>query len=241
MDNYIEEAKKDQDRDGDTDFADVMIARMIASGMSPEDAVKAVQNKEYNKRNMKNEENMSILEANKRSAKKLIEAKKDCMEESFDLNEASMPSSVIKHKQKLANMSDEELANTIGHKSEEELQKLAWRHGYGGPGTRGHEHYIRRVMNGLESEVEATMNMEQTKDPYAESDTAGLDKPVYGGGNESNKRMKRDKTSPVNRLGKSHRQDYRGPDMNFATNPNLPYLGDNIGKLIRKLNSERDI
>jgi hypothetical protein len=88
------------------------------------------------------------------------------------------------------------------------------------------------------------ITMEQTKDPYAESDTAGLEKPIYGGGNESNKRMKRDKTSPVNRLGKSHKQGYKGPDMNFNTNPNLPMNPENegpMGRLIRKLGSERDI
>lgn len=39
----IEEAdsdKKDKDGDGDEDFADVMMARMMASGMSKDDAVK---------------------------------------------------------------------------------------------------------------------------------------------------------------------------------------------------------
>ena len=47
----IYEAKKqvDQDEDGDNDFADNMIARMVASGMSREEAIKKVKNKEYNK------------------------------------------------------------------------------------------------------------------------------------------------------------------------------------------------
>ena len=40
--------KKDQDEDGDNDFADVRIARMIASGMSKAEAIAAVKNKEYN-------------------------------------------------------------------------------------------------------------------------------------------------------------------------------------------------
>jgi uncharacterized protein YoaH (UPF0181 family) len=45
----IYEAKKvDQDQDGDNDFADVRIARMIASGMSRAEAIAAVKNKEYN-------------------------------------------------------------------------------------------------------------------------------------------------------------------------------------------------
>jgi hypothetical protein len=47
--NEIYEAKKkDQDQDGDNDFADVRIARMIASGMSKAEAIAAVRNKSYN-------------------------------------------------------------------------------------------------------------------------------------------------------------------------------------------------
>jgi len=45
----VYEAKKvDQDEDGDNDFADVRIARMIASGVSKEEAIRKVKNKEYN-------------------------------------------------------------------------------------------------------------------------------------------------------------------------------------------------
>jgi hypothetical protein len=45
----IYEAKKvDQDQDGDNDFADVRIARLIASGMSKEEAIAKVKNKPYN-------------------------------------------------------------------------------------------------------------------------------------------------------------------------------------------------
>jgi hypothetical protein len=45
----VYEAKKvDQDGDGDNDFADVRIARLIASGMSKEEAIAKVKNKPYN-------------------------------------------------------------------------------------------------------------------------------------------------------------------------------------------------
>jgi len=40
--------EQDQDRDGDNDFADIMIARMMKSGMSREDAIKKVRDKQYN-------------------------------------------------------------------------------------------------------------------------------------------------------------------------------------------------
>jgi hypothetical protein len=48
----IYEAKKkvDQDKDGDNDFADVEIARMVAGGMPLKDAIAAVRNKSYNKK-----------------------------------------------------------------------------------------------------------------------------------------------------------------------------------------------
>lgn len=49
--NIFAEAKKkgkDQDADGDKDFADVMIARMMASGMSKDKAIAKVKSKTYN-------------------------------------------------------------------------------------------------------------------------------------------------------------------------------------------------
>jgi len=42
--------KQDQDDDGDKDFADVQIARMTASGMDKEDAIKKTSRKKYNKK-----------------------------------------------------------------------------------------------------------------------------------------------------------------------------------------------
>jgi hypothetical protein len=48
----VYEAKKvDQDEDGDNDFADVRIARLIASGVSKEEAIRRVKDKSYNKKN----------------------------------------------------------------------------------------------------------------------------------------------------------------------------------------------
>ncbi len=45
----VYEAKKvDQDEDGDNDFADVRIARLIASGVSKEEAIRRVKDKAYN-------------------------------------------------------------------------------------------------------------------------------------------------------------------------------------------------
>jgi len=44
------DTSRDKDGDGDNDFADNMIARMVASGMSREEAIKKVKNKSYNKK-----------------------------------------------------------------------------------------------------------------------------------------------------------------------------------------------
>lgn len=57
-----------------------------------------------------------------------------------------MPSSVIKHKQKLAEMTDRELAEKFKNKTEEDLISMAWRHGYG----KGSREYVNRVKKGKE-------------------------------------------------------------------------------------------
>jgi hypothetical protein len=55
--------EQDQDRDGDKDFADVMIARMMKSGMSREDAIKKVRDKQYNEQS--GEGSISVTDPNK--------------------------------------------------------------------------------------------------------------------------------------------------------------------------------
>jgi len=55
--------EQDQDRDGDKDFADIMIARMMKSGMSREDAIKKVKEKPYNEQS--GEGSISVTDADK--------------------------------------------------------------------------------------------------------------------------------------------------------------------------------
>ena len=45
---FKEIQEQDQDGDKDQDFADVQVARMVASGMSKEDAIAKVKGKKYN-------------------------------------------------------------------------------------------------------------------------------------------------------------------------------------------------
>ena len=58
-----------------------------------------------------------------------------------------MPASIIKHKEKLAHMSDEELANRFKDKDETTLRQMAWRHGYG----KMSSHYLDKVKNHMTS------------------------------------------------------------------------------------------
>ena len=61
LSKILEKKGKDQDGDSDKDFADVMIARMMAAGKSKEDAIKATKNKSYNKESL-SELNIEMLE-----------------------------------------------------------------------------------------------------------------------------------------------------------------------------------
>ena len=52
-----------------------------------------------------------------------------------------MPASVIKHKERLAHMTDQELADRHGDTDEQRLRQMAWRHGYG----KMSSHYVDRI------------------------------------------------------------------------------------------------
>ena len=56
-----------------------------------------------------------------------------------------MPASIIKHKEKLAYMSDKELAQHFKDKDDETLKQMAWRHGYG----KMSPHYVNRRNRGM--------------------------------------------------------------------------------------------
>ena len=73
------------------------------------------------------------------------------MKKEAEINER-MPASVIQHKQKLAYMSDEELANRFKDYDETRLRKMAWSHGYGKMGS----HYIDRIRNHMTSKRTGT-------------------------------------------------------------------------------------
>ena len=64
-----------------------------------------------------------------------------------------MPASVIKHKEKLAYMSDKELAKHFQDKDDDTLRQMAWRHGYG----KMSDYYVTRKNKGMsEDGVQAT-------------------------------------------------------------------------------------
>jgi hypothetical protein len=73
------------------------------------------------------------------------------------VTEGGMPSSVIKSKQNRANMTDKEFADVHQDKSDADLRSMAWRHGYGKPGTPGHDHYVNRRAKGLKEDLAMPM------------------------------------------------------------------------------------
>ena len=82
-----------------------------------------------------------------KSAVSVMMRKKDKKLSSGELEEGRMPASVIKHKQKLASMSDKDFAEKHGHKSEKQLRDMGARHGYGfDKATKtGSDHYVKRA------------------------------------------------------------------------------------------------
>jgi hypothetical protein len=71
-----------------------------------------------------------------------------------DLDEGNMPQSVIKSKQKYADMSDQEFHAAHKNKSADDLKNMAWRHGYG----KGSNHYVNRHKKGGDQLNELSTN-----------------------------------------------------------------------------------
>lgn len=88
-----------------------------------------------------------------------VKAAKVHVKEEEELEEAGMPASVIKHKEKLSGMSDKDLAHHLGDKSEKDLRDMAARHGYGwNKQTKtGSDHYVKRVAAGKKALEEGKM------------------------------------------------------------------------------------
>ena len=84
--------------------------------------------------------------------------------------EGGMPSSVIKHKERLAHMTDQELADRHGDTGEETLRQMAWRHGYG----KMSSHYVDRIRRAKEK-------VESLQEDYAKMTKALITKLVNQG------------------------------------------------------------
>ena len=76
---------KDQDDDGDKDFADVQIARMVKSGMSKAEAIKKVKDKEYNEGKYANDAQRKAVHAAKDKKKKNESIVKEGAEDKAEL------------------------------------------------------------------------------------------------------------------------------------------------------------
>ena len=86
-----------------------------------------------------------------------VHASKSYKKKKMIKKEGGMPTSVIKNKQKYADMSDKELAGHFKDKDEKTLKQMAWRHGYG----KMSSHYVDRIKKEayketLQTKLEAT-------------------------------------------------------------------------------------
>ena len=89
--------------------------------------------------------------------KRVNEVEKEIAKENRkNTDEGGMPSSVIKSKQKYANMTDKELADRFKGADEKTLRQMAWRHGYGNMSS----HYLDRVKNVMTGKKTATTEAE---------------------------------------------------------------------------------
>ena len=96
--------------------------------------------------------------------KRVNEVEKEMAKENRkNTDEGGMPASVIKSKQRYANMSDEELADRFKGADEKTLRQMAWRHGYGNMSS----HYLDRVKNVMTGKKTATTEAEISEDPQA--------------------------------------------------------------------------
>ena len=104
-------------------------------------------------------------------------ARVNANEEVEYVTEGGMPASVIKSKQNRANMTDKEFADVHKDKSDADLRSMAWRHGYGKPGTPGHEHYVNRRAKGLKEDLAMPM-LEGGKKKKTQKESAPGDTPM---------------------------------------------------------------
>ena len=106
--------------------------------------------------------------------KRVNEVEKEIAKENRkNTDEGGMPSSVIKTKQKLANMTDKELADRFKGADEKTLRQMAWRHGYGNMSS----HYLDRVKNVMTSK--RTGKTEASIKPYVSMYKGDDGKQVY--------------------------------------------------------------
>jgi len=127
-----EEGKKtDHDKDGDNDFADIQIARMIASGMKKSAAVAMTKNKPYN------EEVEDVDEASKSSVAK-PKLYKDTMIKAASFNSSNISKMERDEKARKAAMQKEEV---------EELDEI---HSIGSTALTYHDHIEAKEMTPAE-------------------------------------------------------------------------------------------
>jgi hypothetical protein len=151
-------------------------------------------------------------------------------EEVEQVDEAGMSASTIKHKTNISKMSPEEFANHPHYNkmSDKELQSMAWRHGYGGPGTSGHDYYVNKRKKGMNEEVEqvdeaSKEDDDKVKEYIEKGGKVTVGKPRSAKGISYMKNMSRHKgSSPAAKMAYKEEVDLKEkklPSMHIYVNP----------------------
>ena len=85
-----------------------------------------------------------------------------------------MPASIIKHKEKLAYMSDKELANHLKDKDDDTLRQMAWRHGYG----KMSDYYVNRKNKGMSEDADIDAQMKSDVLQFLNSKVVQIEKQI---------------------------------------------------------------
>jgi|TARA_B110000483_G_scaffold236909_1_gene310812 hypothetical protein len=93
----------------------------------------------------------SSVPGNEALAKQMYNRVRQGMGIADTVEEGGMPASVIKSKQRYADMTNQELADRFKDSDEKTLRQMAWRHGYGNMSS----HYFDRVQKGKSQTQEA--------------------------------------------------------------------------------------
>ena len=119
---------------------------------------------------------LSMGKKDREEKKSFASAKKEInrLKEEETMEEGRMPASVIKHKQKLASMSPDDLKKKFAGKTEQELKSMARRHGYGKDSDVYSKHVKEETVDEAMGSVKKSYAMKKMKKKVSTQVKQGL-------------------------------------------------------------------